>query len=128
MSAATEPERDARSITDDYLNRALAAYEAHRLELGSTYIWKATEVALHCAAAKRGLSVDTPDERLDFVELLDSENRNEYPNHYVACLMSNEHFLDDSEFGVMPGDDPRKYVDVAVEFIDELLEMAEAAE
>ena len=54
MSAATKPERDARSITDDYLNRALAAYEAHRLELGSTYIWKATEVALRCAAVQAG--------------------------------------------------------------------------
>lgn len=128
MSAATQPERDARSIASDYLNQAWAAYDAHRLELGSTYIWKATEVALRCAAAKRDLTVDTPDERIDFVELLDSENRKEYPNHYIACLMSSEHFLDDSELGVMPGDDPRKYVDLAVAFIDELLAMAEAAE
>ena len=128
MSAATEPVRDARAMTNDYLNRAWAAYESHRLELGSTYIWKATEVALRCAAAKRGLSVDTPDERLDFVELLDSESHNKYPNHYMACLMANEHYLDDSELGVMPGYDPRKYVDLAVEFIDELLAMAETAQ
>ena len=128
MSAATEPERDARSITNDYLSRAWAAYDAHRLELGSTYIWKATEVALRCAAAKRGLSVDTPDERIDFAELLDSENRNKYPNHYIACLMASEHYRDDAELGVMPGDDPYKYADLAVAFIDELLEMAETAE
>ena len=128
MSAATEPERDARAITDDYLNRAWAAYESHRLELGSTYIWKATEVALRCAAAKRGMTVDTPDERIDFVELLDSENRNKHPSHYMACLMASEHYLDDSELGVMPGDDPRKYVDLAVEFIEELLAMAETSQ
>ena len=126
MSAEIEPKGDPRSITNDYLNQAWAAYDAHRLEFGSTYIWKATEVALRCAAAKRGLTVDTPDERIDFVELLDSENRKEYPNHYIACLMSSEHFLDDSELGVMPGDDPRKYADLAVDFIDELLAMAEA--
>ncbi len=128
MSAATEPERDARAITDDYLNRAWAAYESHRLELGSTYIWKATEVALRCAAAKRGMTVDTPDERIDFVELLDSENRNKHPSHYIAALLANEHYRHDSELGVMPGDDPTKYADLAVDFINELLEMAEAAE
>ena len=126
MSAA-EPERDARAITNDYLNRAWDAYDAHRLELGSTYIWKATEVALRCAAAKRGLSVDTPDERIDFVELLDAESGNEYPGPFLGSLMASECYLDDLELGVMPGDDPVKYADLAVKFIDELLEMAEGA-
>ena len=128
MSTTNDPPRNPRAITNDYLNQAWAAYDAHRLELGSTYVWKATEVALRCAAAKRGLTADTPDERIYFVKMLDSENRNDYPNHYIACLMANEHYLDDSELGVMPGDDPRKYVDLAVAFIDELLAMAEVVE
>ena len=126
MSAATEPVRDARAMTNDYLNRAWAAYDAHRLELGSTYIWKATEVALRCAAAKRGLSVDTPDERIEFAELLDAENGSDC--HFIESLMASEHYLDDTELGVMPGDDPAKYADLAVIFIEELLTIAEAVE
>lgn len=127
-TAATHGERDARAIANDYLNQAWAAFEDHRLERGSTFIWKATEVALRCAAAKRGMTVDTPDERIEFVELLDAESRNEHPNHYIAALLANEHYRYDSELGVMPGDDPAKYADLAVEFINELLTMAESAE
>ena len=126
MSAEIEPKGDARSITNDYINQAWTAYDAYRLELGSTYIWKATEVALRCAAAKRGLTVDTAAERSHFAKLLDAENGAN--NHFLACLMSSEHYLDDSEVGIMPGYDPTKYADLAVEFINELLTMAEAAE
>ena len=127
MSAATQPDGDARAIANDYLNQAWAAFEDHRLERGSSFIWKATEVALRCAAAKRGMTVDTPDERIEFAELLDSEHRNKYPNHYIAALLANENYRHDSELGVMPGDDPAKYADLAVDFINELLAMAEAA-
>ena len=125
-TTATHGERDARAIAYDYLNQAWAAFEDHRLERGSGFIWKATEVALRCAAAKRGLSVDTPDERIEFAELLDAENGNK--RHFIASLMASENHRDDAELGVMPGDDPAKYADLAVAFIDELLEIAERVE
>ena len=126
MSTTNDPPRNPRAITNDYLNQAWAAFEDHRLERGSAYIWKATEVALRCAAAKRGLTVNNSKERIYFAELLDVENGSDC--HFIESLMASEHYLDDTELGVMPGDDPAKYADLAVMFIDELLAIAEAAE
>lgn len=125
-TAAIHGERDVRAITYDYLNQAWAAFEDHRLESGSGFIWKATEVALRCAAAKRGLTVNNAKERIYFAELLDAESGDD--SHFIESLMASEHYLDDTELGVMPGDDPSKYADLAVAFIDELLEIAEAKE
>ena len=125
-TAAIHGERDVRAITYDYLNQAWAAFEDHRLESGSGFIWKATEVALHCAAAKRGLTVNNAKERIYFAELLDAESGDD--SHFIESLMASEHYLDDTELGVMPGDDSSKYADLAVAFIDELLEIAEAKE
>ena len=127
MSAATEPERDARSITNDYLNQAWAAFEDHRLERGSGFIWKATEVALRCAAAKRGMTVDTPDERIEFVELLDAEYGKD--RHYIGWLMFSEYFRDNAELGVMPDDvNIARDAQMSVEFIDFLLEISDPAQ
>ena len=125
MCAEIEPKSDARSITDDYLNQAWAAFEAHRLERGSGFIWKATEVALRCAAAKRGMSVDTADERIKFAELLDAENGKDH--YYIEWLMFSEYFHDNAEFGVMPDDvNIARDARMSIEFIDFLLEIGEA--
>ena len=127
MSTTTDEARDARSITDDYLSQAWAAFEDHRLERGSGFIWKATEVALRCAAAKRGMTVDTPDERIKFVELLDAENGK--GRHYIGWLMFSEYFRDNAEMGVMPGDDNiGRDARMSVEFIDFLLAIGQSSE
>ena len=127
MSTANEPARNPRAITNDYLNQAWAAFDAHRLERGSAFIWKATEVALRCAAAKRGLTVDTPDERIDFVEMLDAENGKD--RYYIGWLMFSEYFRHNAELGVMPGDtNIARDARMSIEFIDFLLEMGEATQ
>lgn len=101
------------------------AFADRRYEWGSHCLWQATAAALGNLAGQRGLAVDTAADRLEFAKLLDSENGNR--RYYVWRLMLGEYYLDNAELGVMPGDDPSKYYQLAVDFVDHLREMGDFA-
>ena len=121
MTSTIEIQHSQHSKHDDYISLARYAFAERRYERGSHYLWQATAAALGNLAGQRGCAVDTADERLEFAKLLDSENGNS--RYYVRRLMLGEYYLDNAERGVMPGDDPSKYYQLAVDFVGHLREM-----
>ena len=122
MTTATlEP--DARSIAEKQLSAAWDAFDNHRPELGSRLIWDAAETALRQLARQQDYAIDTLDQRLEFVRMLDARNGSD--RYYVSRLMLCEYFEDNAEMGVMPGDDPGYAAITAASFIEHLLAMAE---
>lgn len=124
-STPSTSEHNTRAIAEKCINSAWEAFDSHRPELASRLIWDATDAALRSLARQRGHGVNNPDDRIALAELLDVENGKE--RYYIQRLMLCEYFQDNAEFGVMPGDDPRDYATVAADFINHLLELAEAA-
>lgn len=125
MTMPSSLEHNTRAIAEKCVSAAWEAFDSHRPELASRLIWDATDAALRSLARQRGRGVNTPDDRIALAELLDVENGSE--RYYIQRLMLCEYFQNNAEFGVMPGDDPRDCAWVAAEFIDHLLELAEAA-
>ena len=124
MTTATlELEPNARAIAEKHLRAAWDAFDNHRPELGSRLVWDAAETALRQLARQHDYAIDTLDQRLEFVKTLDAQNGGN--RYYITLLSLCEYYEDNSQMGVMPGDDPVYAVPIAAQFVEHLLTLAE---